>query len=206
MHGEKKKKEDAAVHGYGGAHLHPLQVPSWYHQGELHSPVWSEAATGERAFKKTERESWLAGRVWIVWIVVLSSCSSQSFLLYQPLKKSTIPHIHSVSLQGMHYIQAVVMLQNTQLLLITVLQYSCGGWEQAEIAQSSSHAEHTVCARGDIERGSFWRHRRQCLIWMQLIRKVDWFDGTGRAGQQSALVCEGVHVQVGRYLRLPGKL
>lgn len=34
---------------------------------------------------------------------------------------------------------------------------------------------------------------------MQLIRKVDWFDGTGRAGQQSSLVCEGVHVQVDIY-------
>ena len=34
---------------------------------------------------------------------------------------------------------------------------------------------------------------------MQLIRKVDWFDGTGGAGQQSAAVCEGVHAQVDIY-------
>lgn len=34
---------------------------------------------------------------------------------------------------------------------------------------------------------------------MQLIRKVDWFDGTGRAGRRSALVCEGVHIQVDIY-------
>lgn len=37
------------------------------------------------------------------------------------------------------------------------------------------------------------------LIWMQLIRKVDWFDGTSGAGQQSALVCEGVHARVDIY-------
>lgn len=58
------------------------------------------------------------------------------------------------------------------------------GREQAEIALSSGHVEHCVCARGDVEKGSFWRHRRRCLIWMQLIRKVDWFDGTSEAGQQ----------------------
>ena len=34
---------------------------------------------------------------------------------------------------------------------------------------------------------------------MQLIRKVDWFDGTSGAGLQSALVCEGVHAQVDIY-------
>lgn len=34
---------------------------------------------------------------------------------------------------------------------------------------------------------------------MQLIRKVDWFDGTGGAGQKSALICEGVHAQVDIY-------
>lgn len=34
---------------------------------------------------------------------------------------------------------------------------------------------------------------------MQLIRKTDWFDGTSEAGQQSALVCEGVHAQVDIY-------
>lgn len=38
-----------------------------------------------------------------------------------------------------------------------------------------------------------------CLIWMQLIREVDWFDSTGGAGQQSALVCEGVHARVDIY-------
>ncbi len=73
------------------------------------------------------------------------------------------------------------------------------GRVHAEIALNLKHAEHCVCARGDAEKGSFWRHRRQCLIWMQLIRKVDWFDGTSGAGQQSALVCEGVHAQVDIY-------
>lgn len=38
---------------------------------------------------------------------------------------------------------------------------------------------------------------------MQLIRKVDWFDGTGRAGQQSAVVCEGVRDQVDIYASQP---
>lgn len=65
--------------------------------------------------------------------------------------------------------------------------------------ETQKHAEHPVCARGEVEKGSFWRHRRRCLIWMQLIRKVDWFDGTSGAGQQSALVCEGVHAQVDIY-------
>lgn len=73
------------------------------------------------------------------------------------------------------------------------------GRVQAEIAPSSGHAEHPLCARGDVEKGSFWRHRRRCLIWMQLIRKVDWFDGTSGAWQRSALVCEGVHAQVDIY-------
>lgn len=76
------------------------------------------------------------------------------------------------------------------------------GWRQdaeIEIAPSWGQAEHPVCARGHVEKGCFWRHRRQCLIWMQLIRKVDWFDGTSRAGRQSALVCEGVHAQVDIY-------
>lgn len=74
------------------------------------------------------------------------------------------------------------------------------GRVQAEIAKrNSGQAAHPVWARGDVEKGSFWRHRRRCLIWMQLIRKVDWFDGTSGARQQSALICEGVHAQVDIY-------
>ena len=90
MHGRSPR--DAAVCGSEEAHLEPLQVPRGCRWEELHSSqAPSEAVMGEKQRKqegKRERENKgeraLAGRA---WFVVLSSCSAQSFLFYQPLKE-----------------------------------------------------------------------------------------------------------------------